>query len=226
MMPAVAPRPVSSPISLVIHGDLLDPWCWIVEKRIAIAAEELHGRFLPLEHAPLPRRWEPRAPTARERRKNVRELERAAREADAPPFSIGLWIEGGTGPQTSGPPLVAIAAARLQGFPAADRLRAALREAALVAGLDISRPDVIVEVAARSGLDLAGFVPAFEAPGTERAVVADIEEARELGVKAGPALVINEDWLVSGVRSLRGYRLLLKRYLAMRAGTPVEHTVH
>jgi predicted DsbA family dithiol-disulfide isomerase len=226
MMGIVAPRPISMPLPLVLHGDILDPWCWIAEKRVSIAVEELHGRFLPLEHAPLPRRWEPRAPTASERQNRIRELKRAAREADAPPFSTELWSDSGAGPQSSGPPLLAIAAARLQGLAAANRLRAALREAALVAGLDISRRDIITEVATRCGLDLADFVPAFDAPGTERALLDDIEESYVLGVDAGPALVINDDWLVSGARSLRHYRRLLKRYLAMRAGTPVAHTVH
>jgi predicted DsbA family dithiol-disulfide isomerase len=191
-----------------------------------MAADELHGRFLPLEHAPLPRRWEPRAPSARERRARVRELRRAAREPDAPPFSPEVWSGGGTGPQTSATPLVAVAAARLQGVPAANRLRAALQEAALVSGLDVSRSDVILEVAARAGLDLARFVPAFEAAGTERALHEDVDEARDLGVEECPSLVINEDWLVPGLRSLRDYRLILKRYLAMRAGTMVAHTVH
>jgi predicted DsbA family dithiol-disulfide isomerase len=221
----VAPRPASNPISLVLHGDVLDPWSWIAEKRIVMAADELHGRFMPLEHAPLALRWEPRAPTAAERRYRARELRRAAREPDAPPFSPELWAGDG-GPQSSAPPLIAIAAAGLQGRPAEVRLREALREAALVSGVDVSRPDVIMEVASRAGLDLARFVPAFEAPGTERALRDDLEEAYELGIERGPALVIDDDWLVAGLRSLRDYRLVLKRYLALRAGRPVEHTVH
>lgn len=221
----MARRSSSAPLSLVVHGDLLDPWCWLAERRVVVAADELHGRFRPLETAPLPRRWEPRAPTAAERRLRARELKRAAAEPDAPPFSPELWSNVAA-PQSSAPPLLAVAAARLQGPAAAGMLREALREAALVRGLDVSRSDVIVEVAARAGLDLARFVPAFEAPATERLLRAEIEEARDLGVESGPALVIDEDWLVSGLRSIRDYRLLLKRYLATRAGTPVEHTVH
>lgn len=224
-MRPVVPRQVRTPIPLVLHADVLDPWAWIAERRIVMAAEALHGRFLPLEHAALPRRWEARAPGAAERRRRSRELARAARESDAPPFSSALW-DGDGCPQSSAPPLVAIAAARMQGSAAADALRGALREAALLRGLDVSRSDVILEVAARAGLDLARFVPAFEAPGTERALLDEIDQARELGVTTGPALVINDDWLVSGLRSLRDYRLLLKQYLTMRAGTRVEHTVH
>lgn len=210
----------------MLHGDVLDPWCWLAERRIVIAAEELHGRFCSLEHGPLPRRWERRAPTAAERRYRARELKRAAREPDAPPFSPELWSAGGTGPHGSAPPLVALAAARLQGRPAEHALREALREAALVAGIDVTRSDVIVELAARTGVDLARFVPALEAPGTERALLAEVEAAQELGVRAGPALVIADDWLVTGLRPLRDYRVLLKRYLSLRAGAPVEHTVH
>jgi predicted DsbA family dithiol-disulfide isomerase len=210
----------------VLHGDVLDPWCWLAERRLVIAAEELHGRFRALEHAPLPRRWERRAPTAAERRYRARELRRAAREPDAPPFSAELWTGDAAGPHSSAPALVAIAAARLQGRPAEQALREALREAALVSGIDVSRTDVIMEVAARAGLDLARFVPAFEAPGTERALLADVEAAQELGVRSGPALVIDDDWLVTGLRPLRDYRVLLKRYLSLRAGSPVAHTLH
>ena len=211
--------------SLVVYGDLLDPWCWLAEQRIAAAAEELHGRFEPLEPAPWPRRWEPRAPTAAERRQRIRELTRAAKEPDAPRFSTELW-EGEHGPRTSAPPLIAVAAARMQGPAAAVTMREALRTAALVCGVDVTRSDVILEIASRAGLDLARFVPAFQAPGTERALRAQIEDSCDRGVEIGPSLVVGEDWLVSGVRSLREYRTVLKRYLAKRGGTTVEHTLH
>ncbi len=222
----VPSRNVNAPYSLVLHGDLLDPWCWIAERRIACAAEELHGRFTAIAHAPLPRRWEARAPTAAERRARARELARAAKEPDAPPFSPELWDGDGAPPTSSAPALIAVAAAGLQGRAAASVLRERLREAALVRGLDVSRSDVIVELAARAGIDLARFIPAFAAPGTERAVREDIEEARDLGVERSPGLVIADDWLVGGARSSREYRTLLKRYLTLRAGTSLVHTVH
>jgi predicted DsbA family dithiol-disulfide isomerase len=222
----VAPRTASAPISLTLHGDVLDPWCWIVERRVVLAADQFHTRFMPLRHVALPRRWDAQAPTAGERRTRASELRRAAKEPDAPPFSPELWSGNDLGPVSSAPALVAIAAARLQGRSAQAALREALREAALVRGLDVSRSDVIVEIAARAGLDLARFVPAFEAPGTERALRDDISDAEDRGIEQSPSLVIGDDWMVAGVRSLRDYRLVLKRYLAMRAGTPVEHTVH
>jgi predicted DsbA family dithiol-disulfide isomerase len=226
MIRGVPPRVASAPISLSLHGDVLDPWCWIVERRVVFAAEELHGRFMPLVHVPLPKRWEARAPSAAERRQRARDLRRAAQEPDAPPFSPELWSGSAAGPVSSAPALIAVAAAALQGRAVASALREALREAALLRGLDVSRPDIVLEVAARAGVDLARFVPACAAPGTERALLDEVEEAAENGIETGPALVIGDDWMVAGVRSLRDYRVVLKQYLAARVGTHVEHTVH
>jgi predicted DsbA family dithiol-disulfide isomerase len=225
-MRAVAPRFTCASIPLVLHGDVLDPWCWIAERRIAAAAEPWLGRFAPLVHVPLPRRWEPRAPSATERSRRARELARARKEADAPPFTPELWAGPGPASASSAPALVALAAARLQGDAAESALRAALREAALVSGIDVTRSDVIVEVAARAGLELSRFLPAFEAPATERIVREQVRDALERGVVSGPALVIAEEWLVSGLRSLRDYRLILKRYAVKRAGAHAEHVMH
>ena len=217
-------HPTSQRIPLVLHGDLLDPFSWIAERRIVLAAEELHGLFKPLSHAALPRRWDPLAPTAAERRAHQRELRRAAGEPDAPRFAQASW--GEIGPLDSAPALLAVAAARLQGAHMAGLLWESLRQAALGFGLDVSRRDVIVEVAARTGLDLARFVRAFEAPATERALLDDVQAAYDLGVEAGPALVVDDTWLVTGLRSLADYRTLLKRYLSRRHGQPAEYTVH
>ena len=67
-------------------------------------------------------------------------------------------------------------------------------------------------------------------PGTAAAISVTASEASGVStspvIVTTPALVIGEEWLVSGPRSLRDYRLVLKRYLADRAGTPIEHTVH
>jgi predicted DsbA family dithiol-disulfide isomerase len=221
----LSPRDRGGLVELVLHGDLLDPWCWIAERRIAAAAAECPGLFMPVAHAALPRRWDACAPSRVERRSLARELKRAAREPGAPPFSTELWA-GVHGPFTSAPPHVAVAAARLQGPAQAEALFEALRAAALLSGIDVTRADVIVEIAARTGLDLARFVPALHAPATERALRAEVEDAFELGVHCGPSLVIGEAWLVSGLRPVREYRTLLKRYVSRGAHATAEHTVH
>jgi predicted DsbA family dithiol-disulfide isomerase len=212
-------------VSLQLHADLLDPWCWIAERRVAAVAEAYPGRFA-IEFAPFPRRWDLRLPSARERAARTRALERAAREKDAPPLSSDLWSSPSP-PASGAPALVAVAAAQLQGAIQARALRDALRDAALVRGLDVSRTDVIVELASRDPmLDLARFVSALRAPGTERQVRAAFDDALDKGIESAPALVVGDEWLVGGVRSAAEYHDILQRYLNMRAGVPTERTVH
>jgi predicted DsbA family dithiol-disulfide isomerase len=213
-------------VSIVLHGDVLDPWCWIAERRVALATEPFDGRFATLEHSPFPRKWDTRVPSAAERRARERAIVRAAREKDAPPISPELWTSPSP-PSSSAPPLLALAAARLQGASRETALREALREAALVRGLDVSRADVIAEVASRTaGLDLCRFLSALRAPATERSVRAAFNSALERGVETAPSLVIGEEWLVQGPRSTDEYREILQGFLVRSVGVPVERIVH
>ncbi|HET7754719.1 MAG TPA: DsbA family protein [Anaeromyxobacteraceae bacterium] len=210
----------------MLHGDVLDPWSWIAERRVALAAEPFDGRFAPIEHSPFPRRWEVRAPSTAERRARARAVVRAAREKDAPALSPELWVSSSP-PTSSAPPLLALAAARLQGAAKEAALRAALREAALVRGLDVSRADVIAEVASRTtGLDLSRFLSALRAPATERSVRAAFNAALDRGVETAPSLVIGEEWLIPGPRTTDEYREILQRFLARSVGVPLERIVH
>jgi predicted DsbA family dithiol-disulfide isomerase len=122
---------------------------------------------------------------------------------------------------------VALAAARLQGASHEATLRDALRDAAFVRGLDVSRSDVLVEVAARQpALDLCRFVSALRAPATERQVRAAYEAAIDRGVSTAPSLVVGEEWLLSGPRTTADYHDTLERFLTLRAGVPAERTLH
>jgi predicted DsbA family dithiol-disulfide isomerase len=223
----VAPtRRDESRVSLVLHFDLLDPWCWIAERRIVAAAESFEGRFEAVELAPFPRRWDPRVPATSERRARARAIERALREQDAPVLSAALWASESP-PTTGAPPLVALAAARLQGAAQEGALRDALREAAFVRGLDVSRQDVLVEVASRTAaLDLSRVLSALQAPAIERQVRAQVAQAVDRGIATAPSLVIGEDWLVAGPRPAAEYHEILTNYLVMRAGVPAERTLH
>jgi predicted DsbA family dithiol-disulfide isomerase len=216
---------ISFPIELVLYGDVVSPWCWLAEKRIAASAKLLDGFFAPLRHAPYPLRPEPMAPSPAERRASAREVRKAAKQPDGAFLSPDLWTTGDA-PAWSLPALVALAAARLQGEEWEQTLREKLREAALVTGLNVSRHDVLIEVAARAGLQMDRFVAALHAPATERAVREDYREAIENGVELVPALVIGDDWLVCGAREAGEYLAILRRYLETRSGLGGEPVVH
>ncbi len=222
----MSPRTRSSePVTLVLYEDPLSPWCLVAERRITAALEHVGGGFTPLRHEPFPTRLEPRCPSKTERRLLARAARRAARELEAAGTTADQWLSLDP-PLSSLPALTALAAARLQGHSREAALRGAIREAALVRGLNVGRSDVLLELAERAGLDLSRFASAFGAPATERRVRETLEEARARGIGDAPSLVIGEEWLVSGARSVDEYRAVLHRYASARLGLPPVRTLH
>jgi predicted DsbA family dithiol-disulfide isomerase len=222
----VSPRPFEvEPASLVLYDDPLSPWCLVAERRVRAALEDLGGAFEPLVLAPFPLRSEARALTRDDRRALARAMRKAAREPEARAVCADLWLSPDP-PLSSMPALTALAAARLQGGRREDALRAALREAALVRGVNVSRADVLLEIAERTGLDVRRFAAAFSARATRARVEDEVERARDRGIDGPPALVVGEEWLVSGPRSQEEYLHILRRYASSRLGLTPSHTVH
>lgn len=222
----MTPRTLQAePVSLVLYEDPLSPWCLVAEQRIETALEQVAAAFAPLLLEPFPLRPEPRAPTAGERRALARAARRAAKEPEAARTTPELWLSRDP-PLTTLPVLTALAAARLQGAARERALRGAIREAGLVRGINVTRNDVLYELAGSAGLDVARFAVALSAPATERRVRAAFDEALDKGIDGAPALVIGDEWLVAGPRSADEYCAVLRRYASARLGLPPLRTVH
>ncbi len=222
----MSPRPFAAEAaSLVLYDDPLSPWGLVAERRVRAALEELGPLFAPLRIAPFPLRDEPRALTREDRRAFARAARKAAREPEASGTCADLWLSRDP-PLSSIPALTALAAARLQGAPCEDAFRGALRDAALVRGVNVARTDVLLELAERTGLDVRRFAGALSARATEVRVLEAVEQARDKGIDGPPALVVGEEWLVAGPRSQEEYCVLLRRYASSRLGLTASHTVH
>ena len=115
-------------------------------------------------------------------------------------------------PQSSLPPLLALEAARLQSRCAQQALALRLREAAFLFGVNVARRDVLLELAAATGLQMDRFAVALDAPATLRAVEQSRLQAIRHGVRAVPAVVVGREWPMSGVRELHEYRDVLMRW--------------
>jgi predicted DsbA family dithiol-disulfide isomerase len=217
--------PIVEPVSLVLYQDPLWPWCLVAEQRIRAAIDEVSGSFEPLRLEPFPLRPVARAPSPSERRAFARAARKAAKEPEAARTTPDLWLSEDP-PLTTLPVLTALAAARLQGFAREDALREAIREAGLVRGINVTRRDVLYELAQAAGLDMARFAAALAAPATERRVRDAFEAAVDSGIENAPALVIGDEWLVTGPRTVAEYRDVLQRYAASRLGVASERTVH
>jgi predicted DsbA family dithiol-disulfide isomerase len=215
----------ADPVSLVLYEDPLSPWCLVAERRLRAALEDAPGAFAPLRLEPFPLRPEPRALTVKERRAFVRVARRAAKEPEAAGTTPDLWLSEDP-PLTTLPALAALEAARLQGPAREAALRDALRDAALVRGINATRRDVLYELAGAAGLDVARFATALAAPATERRVLESFDEALGKGIDTAPALVIGDEWLVAGPRSADEYRSVLRRYAAARLGLQGVRVVH
>ncbi len=215
----------ANPVSLVLYQDPLSPWCLVAEERITAATESFPGAFGPLRLEPFPTRVTPRALSKAERCALARAARRAAREPELSGSIPDQWLSPDA-PLSALPVLAAFAAARLQGQGRELALRKAVREAAHYRGLNVSRTDVLLELAELAGLDVGRFAAALAAPSTEVRVHETLRGALERGVREVPALVIGDEWLVVGARRTEVYRSVLRRYVSARVGLDAVQTVH
>ena len=211
-------------IQVLMYQDVLCPWSWLAELRLSQLQRELSEvlRFVP---RPYPLRPMESLPSEDEISRAVKDLTSAAREREALPLRPDLWTSGDP-PRSSMEPLAALESARLQGEPARLELQSRLRHAAMEQGLNVTRPDIVLELAERAGLDLPRFAAAFAAPASAQRVRDVLDLALDTGVREIPALVIGDEWLVAGARSTEEYAAVLRRYLAARLGVAAEQTVH
>ncbi len=222
----MSPRTIpTDPVSLVLYDDPISPWCLVAERRVRAALEDAPGAFEPLRLEPFPMRAEPRAVSASDRRTLSRAARRAAREPEASGTTPDLWLSDDP-PLSTLPALAAIEAARLQGPSREASFREAVRHAALFRGINATRRDVLYELAGAAGLDMARFATALSAPATERRVLESFEDALGKGIEAAPALVIGDEWLIAGARTVDEYQSVLRRYAQARLGLQGVRVVH
>jgi predicted DsbA family dithiol-disulfide isomerase len=212
-------------VSLVLYEDPLSPWCLVAERRVLAALEEIQGAFGPLRIEPFPLRFMPNALSRRERLALVRAARRAAREPEAAGTTPDLWLSRHP-PHTTFPALAALTAARAQGPAREAALREAMREAALVRGIDATRRDVLLELAESAGLDVPRFDSTLSAATTEKRVLAAVDDALSKGIEEAPALVVGDEWLVAGPRSVEEYLTVLRRYAQARLGLTRLRVIH
>ena len=108
-------------------------------------------------------------------------------------------------------------------------LQMRLRHAALEQGLNVTRPDIVFELAERAGLQMNRFTAAFGSSQTRRLIREEYRLARGRGVRRVPTLVIANRWMISGLRETGEYRELLLACVGKleHARTPVlERLVH
>jgi len=123
----------------------------------------------------------------------------------------------------------ALEAARLQGPQARTFLARAMQRAALEQGVNVTRTDVIFELASRVGLNMSPFSAAFHSEDTRKLILDEHALAASRGVRGVPTLVIGGRWMVCGLREAAEYRehilSCMGKLAAPRSGSS-ERLVH
>jgi len=195
---------VHKPLEILVYQDVLCAWCYIADLRLEALRKEFTG-WVSFRQRSFPLRVEDTLPSEREVRGWVEEIERARQEPEGVRLSPALWTQGDP-PRSSLSALAALEAARLQGPEKRDALARALQRAALELGVNVTRSDVVFELASALKLDMNRFTAAYEAPQTRRLLREEHTLASTRGVKSAPTIVLGGRWMVSGLKEIPEYR--------------------
>lgn len=196
----------SGTLDICIYQDMLCPWCFVLESRVEVLRREL-GSWATWRTRPFPLWLKEAALSEKDIKSALSEVQRAKEEPEGVLLSGELWRT--QPPRSSVPAMVALEAAKLQGEARMMELSRALKNAALIQGVDVTRPDTTLEIAARAGLDMNRFTAAYQSASLKKLVLEEHRMAKGRGVKGVPTLVVNGRWMISGLRDLSEYRELL-----------------
>jgi predicted DsbA family dithiol-disulfide isomerase len=199
-------KPLPKPLQITVYQDVLCAWCYLADLRLETLKQEF-GDLIRWRVRPYPLRVQDKRPTEKELRGLTEEVCRAQQEPEpvAKLLTTELW-RGGDAPRTSIPALAALEAARLQSPAARAHLARAMQRAALEQGVNVTRTDVIFELASRVGLDMGPFSAAYHSEGTRKLILDEHQVAASRGVRGVPTLIIAGRWMVCGLRDAAEYR--------------------
>src|SRR5262249_32352613 len=198
-----------SPLPVTVYQDVLCAWSYLAELRLEALAPEF-GADVDWTFRPFPLRVRSSCLTAEERAQWIQEIDRARLEPEGRALRTELWTQADC-PSSSLRPLLAVEAAGLQGERPRRRMVRALHWAALEQGINVSRTDVLLELACAVSLEVDRFSTALNSARLRRLLLAEWNLARERGVTGVPTLVVAGRWMICGLREPGDYR----RYLQM-----------
>ena len=193
-------------IKLTFFHDVICPFCFVTSKRLRNVIKEFKGVVVVKHKAfsiiPSLEDLKEMAPTVEDARKvflnEFQIIKRYFPDYD-PEKVIG---KGKIGYVWSIPPLMACKAAEFQkGDEGHWDFFDKAQEKFFIEGEDITQDEVLIEIAKEVGLDVEQFKKDFKSKRARLAVIEDEEEARAMGIRGVPAILINDMWLIRGVQS-------------------------
>lgn len=211
---ALGPLPDPLSIEVVLFHDVLCAWSYLADARLDVLRAQL-GEQVRWSYRGYPLRPDEQALDKKERQLLARQFRRVAKEPEGKGVVADLWT-GNDAPVSSLAPLVALEAARLQGEGQHDALLEALRRAAFLRGMNVTRRDVLLELASALGLDETRFLRDLDDPRSFDRLQEGVDDAESMGIRGVPAVMIGDEWLMQGCRQVEEYRGVIEKYLAER----------
>jgi predicted DsbA family dithiol-disulfide isomerase len=96
------------------------------------------------------------------------------------------------------------------------------QEKFFIEGEDITKDEVLIEIAKEIGLNVELFAKDIKSKRTKYAVIEDEEDAKAKGIRGVPALLVNDYWLIRGVKDEDFLRKVIEDLLTYREPRRVE----
>jgi predicted DsbA family dithiol-disulfide isomerase len=221
---------VSAPrIVFRVWSDVLCPWCY----NGAVCLERLQEEFA--DTCELDIVWKsyllrpyPEPKPLEKFRRYTESWMRPAAQVDAGEFRV--WATDEPPPSHSIPPAVAVKASRRQTDATRphvadalatsairfDRFHLALMHAYFARNLDVTAHENILLVARECGLDAERFASDLADPALGDEVVAEHNEAVELGISGVPCVVLESGFVLPGAQERAVYRNIIRRLLTLQ----------
>ena len=200
-----------SAVRLVVYSDFLCPWCWNAATRLASVQEQLGGdleiewRSYLLRPSANPAGREAPGPLVHRAGRDLDKFRaytqswlRVAEDEPRAPFQV--WASDAGPPSHSVPPHVAAKAAAALGDEQGRRMRLRLFRAYFAESRDITDRATLRALWSETQLPDAAFASCDD-PVYTRRVLADHEEAQELGATGVPAMrLADQDFVLVGAQ--------------------------
>lgn len=192
-------------IRITFFHDVICPFCYVTSKRLRNVVKEFKGEVV-VKHKAFSiisslEDLKEIAPTIEDARKvflNEFQILKKYFPDYEPEKVVG---KGKIGYVWSIPPLMACKAAEFQkGNEGHWTFFDRAQDKFFLEGEDITRDEVLIEVAKEVGLDVEQFKKDFKSKKAKLAVIEDEEEAKAMGIRGVPAILINDTWLIRGVQ--------------------------
>jgi predicted DsbA family dithiol-disulfide isomerase len=203
-------------VSFRVWSDVLCPWCQnaaVVLERVQEDVRDIADLTLEWKSYLLRPHVEPK--TLDKFRRYTETWMRPATQPDAGEFRV--WATDEEPPSHSIPPAVAVKAAARQGAPVGgdfESYHRALMHAYFARNLNVTSRDVIDLVARECGLDMNRFAADFDDPELAAQVVAEHNEAVEMGISGVPCVVVGDGFAMPGAQERAVYINIVRKLVA------------